>query len=79
MNFRVYNIPAEEGIHGGQVFNWLRVTPDEALDIIRTLSHQALTMDPNTHRAEYTTDTGEYLTIAVLEEKFLNEIRDEDG
>ena len=51
-----------------QVFNWLRLTEDEAISIIHSLTSQLHSRSPHVGRAEYTTANGEYFTIAVTTE-----------
>jgi len=51
-----------------QVFNWLRLTEDEAISVIHSLTSQLQSRSPNVGRAEYTTTNGEYFTIAVMTE-----------
>lgn len=46
----------------------LKVTPPEALQLIQSLSNQLVAKNCNTGRAEYTTESGEYFSIAVVEE-----------
>ena len=47
----------------------LRVTPSEALTLIQSLSSQMLAKNPNSGRAEFTTEEGEYFSIAVMEQE----------
>lgn len=43
----------------------LRVSPDEALSLIQSLSGQLASKNPNTNRVEHYTEKGEYFSIAV--------------
>jgi len=45
----------------------LRVSPDEALALIQSLSGQLAAKNPNVNRAEHYTEKGEYFSIAVHE------------
>lgn len=44
----------------------VRVSREEAIKIIRSLSTQIDDSDPNTNRSEFTTDDGQYLSIGVI-------------
>ena len=56
----------------------IRVSRNEALRIISSLSSQLLTSNPNSSRAEFFTEKGEYFSIAVAEkEKNLEAVYDE--
>jgi len=43
----------------------VRVNFEEALALIKSLSSQILSRDPNSDRVESTTDEGEYFSISV--------------
>lgn len=43
----------------------VRMSPDEALRLIISLSNQIADKDCNSHRAEFYTKDGEYFSIAV--------------
>jgi len=45
----------------------VRVSPQEALTLIRSLSTQLLEKNPNSNRSEHYTEKGEYFSIAVHE------------
>jgi len=45
----------------------LRVSPEEALALIQSLSGQLSAKNPNVNRAEHYTEKGEYFSIAVHE------------
>jgi len=45
----------------------LRVSPEEALALIQSLSGQLVSKNPNVNRSEHLTEKGEYFSIAVHE------------
>ena len=70
MNFQRYTTEPSKTVDKGvaQVFNWLRLTEDEAISVIHSLTSQLQSRSPNVGRTEYTTTNDEYFTIAVMTE-----------
>ncbi len=58
--------PRKASIEGRPTF-MLRVTRHEALTLIQSLSNQMLAKNPNSGRAEFVTEEGEYFSVAVME------------
>ena len=65
MKLFAFNIKPKKTRSGNPKLVMIQVNPDEALKIIKSLTAQMISKNPNTERLEVDTECGTYFSIAV--------------